>query len=204
MPSANVWAALAKSNFICCTEILWNLKLLLKISTKYTPLRKFICMYHLYNIRERNKWLFPQNTYSKNVRSHLVQSLSFAGYVLIYSDKITCAVVYAASLYQDQTTLGRCSSNTHIIFHSVLGFFLNYLFCCKKFINSAVIFSDRYSTVLQASNVFFFIQYSIITLLQCRNRPILDKNHHLLHVLSTSLYIPWCVIQIEPMVDKIA
>lgn len=93
---------------------------------------------------------------------------------------------------------------THIIFHSVLGFFLNYLFCCKKFINSAVIFSDRYSTVLQASNVFFFIQYSIITLLQCRNRPILDKNHHLLHVLSTSLYTPWCVIQIEPMADKIA
>lgn len=89
----NVLAALAKSNFICCTEILWNLKLLLKISTKYTPLRKFICMYNLYNIRERNKWLFPQNTYSKNVRSHLVQSLSFAGFVLIFSDKITCAVV---------------------------------------------------------------------------------------------------------------
>lgn len=91
VPSANVWAALAKSNFICCTEILWNLKLLLKISTKYTPLRKFICMYHLYNIRERNKWLFPTNTYSKNVRSHLVQSLSFTGFVLIFWQNHMCS-----------------------------------------------------------------------------------------------------------------
>lgn len=93
VPSANVWATLAKSNFICCTEILWNLKLLLKISTKYTPSENLSACTTFITLGKEINDFFLKTHNSKNVRSHLVQSLSFAGFVLIFSDKITCAVV---------------------------------------------------------------------------------------------------------------